>query len=62
MKSKNNVVEPEYTVEEFMENPSVFGDVSPDIISAALRTAGVTKATKSKAIEIVNKFRKKEVK
>lgn len=57
------VPEAEYTVEEFTANAkTVFGKVvSPDIVTAALKVAGVTKTTKSKATEIINKFRKKEV-
>lgn len=55
--------EAEYTVEEFTANArTVFGEaISPDIVTAALKVAGVTKTTKSKATEIINKFRKKEV-
>lgn len=55
--------EAEYTVEEFTANArAVFGEaISPDIVTAALKVAGVTKTTKSKATEIINKFRKKEV-
>lgn len=53
--------EPEYTVEEFAASAgSVFG-ASPDIVTAALRVAGVKKTTKSAAAEIIEKFRKKEV-
>lgn len=57
------VPEAEYTVEEFTANArAVFGEaISPDIVTAALKVAGVTKTTKSKATEIINKFRKKEV-
>ena len=58
------IQEPEYTVEEFAANPSaVFGEaISPDIVTAALRVAGVKKTTKSAAKTIINKFRSKEVK
>ena len=61
---KTPVQEPEYTVEEFAANPSaVFGEaISPDIVTAALRVAGVKKTTKSAAKTIINKFRSKEVK
>lgn len=53
--------EPEYTVEEFAANAvSVFG-AAPDIVTAALRVAGVTKTTKSAAEKIIEQFRKKEV-
>ena len=55
------ITEPEYTVEEFAENAiSVFG-AAPDIVTAALRVAGVTKTTKSAASKIIEEFRKKEV-
>lgn len=53
--------EPEYTVEEFAEASSMFG-ASPDIVTAALRVAGVKRTTKSAAEKIINQFRKKEVK
>ena len=57
------IQEPEYTVEEFAANPSIFGEaISPDIVTAALRVAGVKKTTKSAAKTIINKFRSKEVK
>lgn len=52
--------EPEYTVEEFAAASSIFG-TSPDIVTAALRVAGVKKTTKSAAEKIINEFRKKEV-
>ena len=63
-KAPEVVQEPEYTVEEFAANPSaVFGEaISPDIVTAALRVAGVNKTTKSAAKTIINKFRSKEVK
>lgn len=62
-KTPEVVQEPEYTVEEFAANPSVFGEaISPDIVTAALRVAGVKKTTKSEAEKIINKFRSKEVK
>lgn len=63
-KTPEVVQEPEYTVEEFAANPSVvFGEaISPDIVTAALRVAGVKKTTKSAAKTIINKFRSKEVK
>lgn len=57
------IPESEYTVEEIAANAkTVFSEaISPDIVTAALRVAGVKKTTKSAAIEIINKFRKKEV-
>lgn len=55
-------LEPEYTAEEFAVCArSVFG-VSPDIVTAALRVAGVKKTTKSAAEKIIKEFCKKEVK
>lgn len=54
--------EPEYTMKEFAVSAgSVFG-TSPDIVTAALRMAGVKQTTKSAADKIINEFRKKEVK
>lgn len=62
-KSIDEAKEPEYTVTEFAANPSIFGkNVSPDVVTAALRVAGVKQTTKSDAIKIVNKYRLKEVK
>lgn len=53
--------EAEYTVAEFAAVAASVFHASPDIVTAALRMAGVEKTTKSAAIEIVEKFRKKEV-
>lgn len=55
--------EPTYTVEEFAANPSIFGmAISPDIVTAALRVAGVKETTKSEALKLINKYKSKEVK
>lgn len=54
--------EPVYTAQEYAANAAaIFGaGVSPDIVTAALRVAGVKQTTKSEAISIVKNFRKKE--
>ena len=54
--------DPEYTVEEFAENAVTLFGASSDIVTAALRMAGVKKTTKSAASKIIEEFRKKEVK
>lgn len=55
--------EPEYTVKEFAAKPSIFGmTISPDIVTAALRVAGVKETTKSEALKLINKYKSKEVK
>ncbi|MCD8195888.1 MAG: hypothetical protein LUE24_02995 [Lachnospiraceae bacterium] len=60
--AKATQTEATYTADEFAAvAASLFGS-KPDIVKAAFRVAGVTSATKSEAIEIVNKFRKREVK
>lgn len=47
----------EYTIAELTAGArTVFPGVSPDCVTAALRMAGVTKATKEKAQEIVARF------
>lgn len=62
-KKENTEVEPEYTVEEFAAGAgTIFSEaVSPDIVTAALRMAGVNKITKSAAQKIIEKFKTKEV-
>ena len=55
------VQEAEYTVAEFAAVAATVFNASPDIVTAALRVAGIEKTTKSAALEIVEKFRKKEV-
>lgn len=58
------IQEPEYTAEELAAaSEKVFGKkVLPECVIAAFRVAGIKKATKTKAAEIVNKFMTKEVK
>lgn len=62
-KKGNAEVESEYAVEEFAAgSDTIFGEaVSPDIVTAALRTAGVKKITKSAARKIIENFKTKEV-
>lgn len=52
--------EQEYTAAEFAAVAAAVFHASPDIVTAALRVAGIEKATKSAAIEIVEKFRRQE--
>lgn len=55
--AQNAPVAVEYTVEELTAGAkTVFPGISPDCVTAALRLAGVTKTTKEKAKEIVDKF------
>lgn len=54
-------MEQEYTAAEFAAVAKTVFGASPDIVTAALRVAGVTKCTKSAAIEIVENFRRQEV-
>ena len=56
--------EAEYSAAEFAASAStIFGKgATPDCVIAAFRMAGVEKATKSKAKELVSKFLQKEVK
>ena len=60
-KSEQAEQESEYTVAEFAAVADAVFHATPDIVTAALKVAGVTKTTKSAAIDIVEKFRKKEV-
>lgn len=54
---KNAPVAVEYTVKELATGAkTLFPGISPDCVTAALRMAGVTKTTKEKAKEIVEKF------
>ena len=57
--------EAEYSAAEFAaaSASTIFGKgATPDCVIAAFRMAGVEKATKSKAKELVSKFLQKEVK
>lgn len=62
--AKTERTEAEYSAAEFAASvSSIFGKgTTPDCVIAAFRMAGVKKATKSKAKEIVSKFLQKEVK
>jgi hypothetical protein len=53
--------EPTYTIEEFASAPESVG-ANADIVEAALASSGKDKFTVNEAKEIVNKFKKKEVK
>ena len=54
---QNSPVAVEYTIEELAAGAkTVFPGISPDCVTAALRLAGITKTTKEKAKEIVDKF------
>lgn len=54
--------EAEYSAKELVSAArSKFG-VSPDIMAAALKTAGLTRASKSQAKKLAEDFAKKEVK
>ena len=55
--AKNAPIAVEYTIEELTAGAkTVFPGISPDCVTAALRLAGVTKTTKERAKEIVDKF------
>jgi len=60
---KISAIETEYTAAEFAAaSKNIFGkEVMPECVIAAFRIAGVSKATKTKAKEIVLQFMKKEV-
>lgn len=53
--------EPTYTIEEFASAPESVG-ANADIVVAALASSGKDKFTVNEAKEIINKFKKKEVK
>ena len=59
---KQAASEPTYTVQEFAAAPHILGLKSPDIVKAALKKAGKDSFTVTEAKNIVNDFRKKEVK
>lgn len=54
-------VESVYTAHELAAAAKEVFHASPDIVTAALRIAGVKKATVQEATRIVEDFRKKEV-
>lgn len=60
-KKTEATVEAEYTVAEFAAVAGTVFNASPDIVTAALRVSGIERTTKSAALDIVEKFRKKEV-
>lgn len=62
--AKTEHTEAEYSAAEFAASASsIFGKgATPDCVIAAFRMAGVKKANRSKAKEIVSKFLQKEVK
>lgn len=49
-----------YSVDEFAEASQAFG-TSADVIRAAFLVAGKTEATEKEAKELINRFKKKEV-
>lgn len=51
--AKNEAV---YTAEELVAGHKAFG-ASPEIVKVALMTAGIDKATKAQAAQVVEKFR-----
>lgn len=56
-KGKNAPAAAEYSIAELAAGAkTVFPGISPDCVTAALRLAGVTKTTREKAKEIVDKF------
>ena len=55
------VPEDEYTVAEFAAAAKSEFGTTPDIVTAALREAGVEKTTRSAAAAIIEEFRKREV-
>jgi len=50
-----------YAAEDFISNSSIF-ETQPECVEAALKLAGVTKATEKQARKIINDFLHKEVK
>lgn len=54
---KNAPASAEYSIEELAAGAkTVFPGISPDCVTAALRLAGITRTTRDKAKEIVDKF------
>lgn len=60
-KAQNAAPESVYTAAELIAAAKTVFHASPDIVTAALRVAGVNKATVQEATRIVEDFRKKEV-
>ena len=59
---ETTIQEAEYTVQELAEAAETVFKTKPECVIAAFRVAGVEKATKTKANDIVTKFMAKEVK
>lgn len=60
--TKKAATPPEYSIQELAAAaPSIFKGVSPDCVTAALRLAGIDRATKAKAQEVVEKFIKRPI-
>jgi hypothetical protein len=53
---------PKYTAAELAKAAKKVFKTSPDIVTAALRMAGVTSATVAEAEDIIKKYANKEVK
>lgn len=54
---KNVPAAAEYSIAELAAGvKTVFSEISPDCVTAALRMAGITKTTRERAREIVDKF------
>lgn len=55
--TKDTPAAAEYSIEELATGAkTVFPGISPDCVTAALRLAGVTRTTRERAKEIVDKF------
>lgn len=54
-------VEPVYSAREFADNAKQLFGVRRECVAAALKSAGISSCTVSKAKEVVNIFMKKEV-
>jgi hypothetical protein len=60
-KTAAKTVEPIYSVREFADNAKQLFGVRRECVVAALKSAGISSCTVSKAKETVNAFMKKEV-
>ena len=60
-KDAHDAAESLYTVEELAAEADAVFHASPDLVTAALRMAGVCKTTPREAAKLVDAFRKKEV-
>lgn len=59
--SQHRYAEAVYSVKELATGAQAF-DAVPEIVEAALRSAGITECTKKKAAEVVKSFANREVK